>query len=194
MSNLFSTSAGREELNSKKSYLPIGIHQDCFVLSAEVVKGEGNPYMSISFIQPVSNSVADKRIYFPDGNAQTRDGETQEEANKRNITNRLAHVTMITDAVLDDKYKDFTAASFEEFVTTAVQRIKQYGMKTPVVIKLVPNSKGYSSFPNYADGVARQVEGKTPLTFSKKELEAIRAMSQEKPSTTLSKEDNELPF
>ena len=175
MSNPFNTKQIKEvSKTNNRSKLGFGIHDDCVMSAVEVgVTSSGSQYIDLIFERPATNEWNNKRIWYPSDDAKPRDGETQEEANNRDITQRLEHIVAVMDVYLTDKESEVQATTFDEFCQKAVRALGNKFVGVPVRLKLTYDKDGiYSEFPRFPGYVERQIEGSpTRLKFSKWELE-----------------------
>jgi len=183
---------------NRTAKLPVGIHSDINLDKVEVSKtANGYEYIEFLFKQKESGEEARQRIFFPNGDARQFDDETPQEANQRDVNQRLAHVIVITETLNANKDCNIEAKTFAEFCNKAAE-VAMKGKDTTVRLKLVPNSKGYTDFPKYPNYIENQdLTKETRLRFSEKELQRISDLAAPKSDNPLidtAKPAADLPF
>lgn len=176
MSFNFSFGEAQESINQKETsrISEPGMYQ-VILEKAEygVSENSGNEYMDFTF-KTSENETHRHRVWAPKpDSAYVRDGETQEEAGKREINERLAQIVQIATPHLGGKPLNLVTNSFADFCTKVSQKIKSNVGKVNLTLKLILDSKKeYVQVPRYGVFIERYEEGsKSRLKFSKWERE-----------------------
>ena len=131
-----------------------------------------------------------KRLFIPDYNkfpARIREDESQDQANFRDLKERLAHITLVMKIFMDeDQFKNFQAPvvendhaqTFKLFAEKAHNELQTLLPTKQVNVKLIPTKDGlYSEFPFFATStwIEEHVPGQpSTLKYSKYELKRIQ--------------------
>lgn len=151
---MFSTTETRSELGSnKRGKLVPGIYQDVKLNSIETKKIGQSDLLEFTFVKEDLNKETNLGIWFPNGKAYVKDGETQEEANVRDTKNKIFTLLQVSDCFLTSEESDVQANTFEGIVEQIVERLKDkedVWNEVSLNIKLIPDKNlKYAEFPKY---------------------------------------------
>jgi hypothetical protein len=166
----------KEQNNSKPSRLTPGIHLGCTLTKFGVDQTvNGNQFFEYEFTKKDENRITRRRIWFPNGKNNPRDGETQDQANEREIGEKIGTLIQVLEQfVTSEDLDSISVSSFEQACEVVSQKLAQADTESNLLnIKLIYDSNGvYAEFPRYGKYVERFVEGQNSnLRFSKYEKE-----------------------
>lgn len=152
--------------------IPQGIHTNCSVTSVEQGDTGKNTYVDINF-KDEEGRFHNKRLWSPTGN-YPKDGETKDEAIKREELSNLSHVVKIVHIFLGNEVlAALSAEDYQSLMTKLVAKLTPEVLgKKKVNLKLIYDSDGqWSVFGNFPDYVEECIPGEQPkLKFSPWEL------------------------
>ena len=184
----YSVKGTNQRRNSGGVKMETGIHEKCQFLPVTV--NEENQYIEFKWENPALKQI-NKRIYFPDHTnykPTPRQNETQDEANQRDIDERIEHMRdylylCYTPAEVDE----LNAKSFLGFCQTVAKMLNDKREQFYVNLKIIPTSDlQYTELPRFAGGyIELWREGLKPtLKFNDWELEnRINPLNEPGPST-----------
>lgn len=152
--------------------IPAGIRKDVKIVALE----KGANYVDIHF-EDQEGRVQNNRIWDhnPD-KIYPRDGESDQEAAKRDKMERLDHLNEVLEIFLTkEEFNSFEAPTYDAYVNKAISSLPDEVLSSKTVnIKLLPDSTGlYSEFSRFAGGNIEECKKGQPssLKYSKWELE-----------------------
>ena len=142
---IFSTElANKIETVSGSKYLEAGIHDDVKLVSARsAVSMNGNNFLEIKFEKNGKELVHTEWEPTPSPNAT-------EEQTQAKATNQVSRIMQILKCFYPAEMLTFTGASYMEFITWVVNLLNDADKNKLLKVKVVYNTKGYTTLPNYA--------------------------------------------
>lgn len=190
MNNLdYSIKGANKRRNSGGVKLPYGIHEKLTI--KEVTVNDEDQYIDVIFEQPSTLKQINKRIYWPNlekYKPNPRKGETQEDANQRDVDERIEHLRdFLYLCYSPAEVEELEPKSFAELCHKTKQMLDAKKDQFFVNLKVIPTSDlQYSELPRYAGGyIELWREGLKPtLKFNNWELEErINPLTEPAPAT-----------
>ena len=149
---MISTKKNVENVNSKYSQFSIGVHTGVDLDSIEVATTTtGKPYLKLRFVQKEDRMGYTHMIWYPNGTAIPRSGESNAQANERELNSFLDQiVTFLMAFGYTDKESTISAENVESLADIFVKKMKEKIGKSKVNILLQEKKDSeYVEFPRY---------------------------------------------
>ena len=133
-----------EIVDNKSKYLEAGIHDNVSLVSARVDKSiNGNTFLEIKF------SKDGKELTHTEWETNQKPNETEEQCQVR-CSKQVKRIKQILECYYPKNALIFTGTSFKEFVDWVAGLLNSAVSRNVLVkVKVVYNSKGYTTLPNY---------------------------------------------
>lgn len=146
----------------------VGVHANVKLSGVDV----GDKYIDFNFVK--DDLVHNKRIWFPSDKIFQNDGESEAEARKRDLNDRLVHIAKFLHIFKGEEVtKTLQAPTFAEYAERAAEMLNEAKNTATLNLKLIYDKEGrYSTFGRFANYVEKYEEGKEPrIKFSDWEIE-----------------------
>lgn len=158
----------KEDLSSKGSKIPVGIHTNCEVTGIEVTP----EYIDLNF-KDEQGRTNNKRLWAPKG-SYPRDKETVADAKTREERENLAHLTKLVHIFLGEEgVKKFAPGEYLTLADNVAKQLRPKLSSKKVNLKLIYDKDGaYAVFGTFPDYVEECIPNEAPkLEFTKWETE-----------------------
>lgn len=141
---IFSTElANKIELNGSK-FLEAGIHDNVKLVSARADKSiNGNKFLEIKFEKEGKELVHTEWEPTPNPTVSAED-------NQKKATNQVSRIMQILKCFYPKEILTFSGDSYSDFINWVVTLLNSADKSKLLKVKVVYNSKGYTTLPNYA--------------------------------------------
>lgn len=142
---VFSTElAEKIEVSNGNKYLEAGIHDDVKLVSARAATSiNGNKFLEIKFEKEGKELVHTEWEPTPNPTVSA-------EENQKKATNQVSRIMQILKCFYPKEALTFSGESYSEFINWVVNLLNAADKSKLVRLKVVYNSKGYTTLPNYA--------------------------------------------
>lgn len=142
---VFSTElAEKIEVNNGNKYLEAGIHDNVKLVSARAATSiNGNKFLEIKFEKEGKELIHTEWEPTPNPTVST-------EENQKKATNQVSRIMQILKCFYPKEALTFSGESYSEFINWVVNLLNAADKSKLVRLKVVYNSKGYTTLPNYA--------------------------------------------
>lgn len=142
---VFSTElAEKIEVNNGNKYLEAGIHDDVKLVSARAATSiNSNKFLEIKFEKEGKELVHTEWEPTPNPTVSA-------EENQKKATNQVSRIMQILKCFYPKEALTFSGESYSEFINWVVNLLNAADKSKLVRLKVVYNSKGYTTLPNYA--------------------------------------------
>lgn len=142
---VFSTElAEKIEVNNGNKYLEAGIHDDVKLVSARAATSiNSNKFLEIKFEKDGKELVHTEWEPTPNPTVSA-------EENQKKATNQVSRIMQILKCFYPKEALTFSGESYSEFINWVVNLLNAADKSKLVRLKVVYNSKGYTTLPNYA--------------------------------------------
>lgn len=142
---VFSTElAEKIEVNNGNKYLEAGIHDDVKLVSARAATSiNSNKFLEIKFEKDSKELVHTEWEPTPNPTVSA-------EENQKKATNQVSRIMQILKCFYPKEALTFSGESYSEFINWVVNLLNAADKSKLVRLKVVYNSKGYTTLPNYA--------------------------------------------
>ena len=200
---IFSTElANKIETVSGSKYLEAGIHDDVKLVSARTaVSMNGNNFLEIKFEKD------GKELTHTEWEPTPNPSRSAEE-NQTKATNQVSRIMQILKCFYPVEALIFSGTSYKEFITWVANLLNAADKTKLCKVKVVYNSKGYTTLPNYAkftfiepmvlpEGVESKITELGIDVFTRPVV-ADREVAEVNPlefnTATVKQDSNDLPF
>lgn len=146
---MYSTKITKEQITSSSKYLQGGIHDDVVLTSVKMDKSpSGNNFLEVTFSKDASivTHTEWEPKKFPN-----QDDDSFQERQSNQLGRLLQILSCYYDSKLFDDYECNTFTELAMFVKDKLQDVVDNKVvNIPVRLKVVYNSKGYTTLPNYS--------------------------------------------
>lgn len=187
---MISTKKNVDNINSKYAPFTVGVHTGVDLDSIEVATTTtGKPYLKLRFIQKEDRMAHTHMIWYPSGTATPRNGESNAQANEREVNSFLDQiVTLLMAFGYTDKEATISADNVESLGDIFVTKMKQKIGKAKVnVILQEKKDSEYVEFPRY-NFIEIYEEGKPS------KLKAVQAKTANSNKLSTAPAIDDLPF
>lgn len=142
---VFSTElAEKIEVNNGNKYLEAGIHDDVKLVSARAATSiNSNKFLEIKFEKEGKELIHTEWEPTPNPTVSA-------EENQKKATNQVSRIMQILKCFYPKEALTFSGESYSEFINWVVNLLNAADKSKLVRLKVVYNSKGYTTLPNYA--------------------------------------------
>lgn len=142
---VFSTElAEKIEVSNGNKYLEAGIHDDVKLVSARAATSiNGNKFLEIKFEKEGKELIHTEWEPTPNPTVSA-------EENQKKATNQVSRIMQILKCFYPKEALTFSGESYSEFINWVVNLLNAADKSKLVRLKVVYNSKGYTTLPNYA--------------------------------------------
>lgn len=142
---VFSTElAEKIEVNNGNKYLEAGIHEDVKLVSARAATSiNSNKFLEIKFEKEGKELIHTEWEPTPNPTVSA-------EENQKKATNQVSRIMQILKCFYPKEALTFSGESYSEFINWVVNLLNTADKSKLVRLKVVYNSKGYTTLPNYA--------------------------------------------
>lgn len=142
---VFSTElAEKIEVSNGNKYLEAGIHDDVKLVSARAATSiNGNKFLEIKFEKEGKELIHTEWEPTPNPTVSV-------EENQKKATNQVSRIMQILKCFYPKEALTFSGESYSEFINWVVNLLNAADKSKLVRLKVVYNSKGYTTLPNYA--------------------------------------------
>lgn len=186
---MISTKKNVDNINSKYAPFTVGVHTGVDLDSIEVATTTtGKPYLKLRFIHK-DRMAHTHMIWYPSGTATPRNGESNAQANEREVNSFLDQiVTLLMAFGYTDKEATISADNVESLGDIFVTKMKQKIGKAKVnVILQEKKDSEYVEFPRY-NFIETYEEGKPSR------LKAVQAKTANSNKLSTAPAIDDLPF
>lgn len=142
---VFSTElAEKIEVSNGNKYLEAGIHDNVKLVSARAATSiNGNKFLEIKFEKEGKELIHTEWEPTPNPTVSA-------EENQKKATNQVSRIMQILKCFYPKEALTFSGESYSEFINWVVNLLNTADKSKLVRLKVVYNSKGYTTLPNYA--------------------------------------------